>query len=440
MSRKSNKYFFITLSLIVLSIPTFSQSIKEVKEVLVGPGWAKNSINTVVFRKNALCTFGNTQYISYYNEEGFVVLGKRKLSSDKWELKVTQLKGNVADAHNSISIITDADGYLHMAWNHHGNILHYTKSVAPGSLEMTGEMPMTGLQEEKVTYPEFYLLREGNLLFLYRDGQSGQGNLVVNRYDTKGKKWIQLHGNLIDGEKKRNAYWQACVDDQGTIHISWVWRESPDVASNHDMCYARSKDGGMTWENSSGERYQLPINAATAEYAWRIPQKSELINQTSMSANNDGDPIIATYWKEKTDSVPQYRIIYRQDNQWHTSKVSYRSENFSLSGAGTKRIPISRPQVVRWKQGGKDRIAVIFRDEERSNRISVVTNVNGQMNKWEIVDLSDSMMGSWEPNYDSELWRNKKQLHLFVQYTDQVDAEGKSDIPPKPVKVVVIKI
>ena len=62
------------------------------------------------------------------------------------------------------------------------------------------------------------------------------------------------------------------------------------------------------------------------------------------------------------------------------------------------------------------------------------------MNKWEIVDLSDSMMGSWEPNYDSELWRNKKQLHLFVQYTDQVDAEGKSDIPSKPVKVVVIKI
>src|SRR5688572_9326436 len=436
MIRECNRFLLITLSLMVLSAPTFCQTIKGVEEIQVGLGWAKNSVNTVVFRKNSLCSFGNTQFISYYNEEGFVVLGKRRLTSDKWELKVTQWKGNVADAHNSISIIADADGYLHMAWNHHGNELHYTKSVAPGSLEMMGEIPMTGLQEQTVTYPEFYLLRTGELLFLYRDGQSGRGNLVINRYNTKDKKWIQLHGNLIDGENKRNAYWQACVDKKGTIHISWVWRETPDVASNHDMCYARSLDGGVTWENSRGEPYQVPITAATAEYAWRIPQKSELINQTSMSADHSGEPIIATYWKEKTDSVPQYRIIYRQDNRWHTSVISYRTENFSLSGSGTKRIPISRPQVVRWKQRGKDCIAVIFRDEERSNRISLVMNVNGQMNKWDIVDLSDAAMGSWEPSYDTEVWKKKEQLHLFVQYTEQLDAEGKSGIPPQPVKVL----
>ena len=103
---------------------------------------------------------------------------------------------------------------------------------------------------------------------------------------------MQLSDNLIDGEGKRNAYWQACVDDKNIIHISWVWRESPDVASNHDLCYARSKDGGVTWENSRGKKYQLPINATTAEYAWHIPQNSELINQTSMSADKSGNPII----------------------------------------------------------------------------------------------------------------------------------------------------
>ena len=439
MFRLENRYLFTTL-LLVISVAAFSQPIKSIKEVPVALGWAKNSVNTVVFRKNALCSFGNTQFISYYNEEGFVVLGKRKLTSEKWDLKVTSLKGNVADAHNSISIITDADGYLHMAWNHHGNELHYCKSVAPGSLEMSGELPMTGLQEKSVTYPEFYLLRTGDLLFLYRDGQSGQGNLVINRYHTKEKKWIQLHRNLIDGEKKRNAYWQACVDSKGTIHISWVWRESPDVASNHDMCYARSSDGGVTWENSNGKGYQLPITAATAEYVWRIPQKSELINQTSMSADKNGEPVIATYWKEKTDSAPQYRIIYKRDNRWLSSVISYRTQDFSLSGAGTKRIPISRPQVVRWKQGSKNCVMVIFRDEEQSNRISVIMNVKGQMNKWKIIDLSDSAVGSWEPNYDTELWRNRKQLHLFVQYTEQQDAEGKSGIPPQTVKVLIIKI
>ncbi|MGO8055575.1 BNR-4 repeat-containing protein, partial [Rhizobium leguminosarum] len=61
----------------------------------------------------------------------------------------------------------------------------------------------------------------------------------------------------------------------------------------HDICYARSKDGGKTWEKSSGEKYQSPITAANAEYALRIPQKSELINQTSMFADAQGNPYIA---------------------------------------------------------------------------------------------------------------------------------------------------
>lgn len=92
-----------------------------------------------------------------------------------------------------------------------------------------------------------------------------------------------MQNNLIDGQNKRNAYWQTCIDEKGTIHVSWVWRETPDVSSNHDMCYACSKDGGITWQKSTGEKYTLPITAATAEYAVRIPQKSELINQTSMA-------------------------------------------------------------------------------------------------------------------------------------------------------------
>jgi hypothetical protein len=439
MSNRISCFLLVVAVMLCISLPGISQSVKNAKEIPVGLGWPNNSINTVVFRKNSLCSFGNTQYISYYNNEGFVVVGKRKLSSGKWELKTTSLKGNVTDAHNSISIMADSDGYLHLAWNHHGNKLHYCKSIKPGSLEMGEELPMTGNLEQKVTYPEFYSLPNGNLLFLYRDGQSGQGNLVINRYNTKEKKWTQLHTNLIDGVKKRNAYWQACVDAKGTIHISWVWRESPDVASNHDMCYARSTDGGVTWEKSTGEKYGLPINATTAEYVCRIPQKSELINQTSMYADDKGSPVIASYWKDNGDSAPQYHIIYKEGDQWQTQNLGFRKTNFSLSGAGTKRIPISRPQVITWQEKGNNKIAVIFRDEERGSKVSVAINSNGQFNEWKITDLTSASVGSWEPSYDTELWKNKKQLNLFVQFTEQQDGEGKANIPAQPVKVLVFK-
>ncbi|HEX7846848.1 MAG TPA: BNR repeat-containing protein [Chitinophagaceae bacterium] len=433
---KRGIYILLYLLVMLFSLPAISQSVLKIKETKAGTGWANNSVNTVIFRKNSLCSFRDTQYISYYNNDGFVVIGKRKLLSDKWELKTTSLKGNVADAHNTISIMTDGDGYLHLAWDHHNRRLRYCRSVRPGSLEMTAEMPMTGRQENSVTYPEFHFLPNGDLLFLYRDGSSGQGNLVINRYDTKKQKWSQLHTNLIDGEKERNAYWQACVDTKGTIHISWVWRETPDVASNHDICYARSTDGGYTWENSKAEKYAVPINASTAEYVLRIPQKSELINQTSMSADDKGRPVIASYWKEKGDSIPQYHIIQMINGQWNVQNLGFRKQPFSLSGAGTKRIPISRPQVVTWK----NKIALFFRDEERGGKVSVAVNDNTSNNKWKLSDLTNASVGSWEPTFDIELWKSQKQVDLFVQYTEQKDSEGKASIDAQPVRVISVKM
>lgn len=431
---------FISILFFLITSTLFAQSVKKVSTIFVDSGWANNSVNTVVFRKNSLCTYKSTQYIAYYNKDGFVVLGKRKLGSTKWTLLITKFKGDVADAHRSISIITDGEGYLHLSWNHHGNKLHYSRSIAPGSLQMSDEISMTGIAETNVTYPEFYALPNGNVLFFYRDGQSGQGNLVINSYDTKIKKWQQLHSNLIDGERKRNAYWQACVDRMGTIHISWVWRESPDVASNHDMCYARSSDGGITWVNSKNEKYTLPINAATAEYICRIPQKSELINQTSMYADDAGNPFIASYWKDAGDSIPQYHVIFKTGSDWKIQNTGFRKTAFSLSGAGTKRIPISRPQIVSYKKVNKNIVAVIFRDEERGSKVSIAINKDISENKWLLNDITEIAVGSWEPSFDTELWKRKKQLHLFVQYTDQKDAEGKANILPQPVNVLEIKI
>ena len=63
-------------------------------------------------------------------------------------------------------------------------------------------------------------------------------------------KWERIQDVLIDGEGNRNAYWQMHVDENGIIHISWVWRETWMVETNHDLCYAQSADGGHTWRKS----------------------------------------------------------------------------------------------------------------------------------------------------------------------------------------------
>lgn len=411
----------------------------KVQQVNVDSGWAANSVNTVVFRKNSLASLGDTQFVAFYNAQRYVVLGKRKTGEKKWELKVTPFQGNTNDAHNCISIMVDGNGFLHLAFDHHNNRLHYAKSVTPFSLEMTAEMPMTGQHENKVSYPEFYRLANGNLMFFYRDGGSGQGNMVINTYDLQTNQWKQIQSNLIDGQGQRNAYWQACTDAQGAIHISWVWRESPDVASNHDMLYACSKDGGITWQKSTGEKYNLPITAATAEQAYAIPQKSELINQTSMVADAHGNPYIATYWREKNDTIPQYHIVYKANAGWQVNNLGFRKTAFSLSGAGTKRIPIARPQIVAWDKNGKLAAALIFRDEERGNKVSVATTQDLNSDQWKLKDLTAQSVGQWEPTYDTELWKKANILHLFIQRVEQVDGEGKATIPPQMISVLEVK-
>lgn len=82
---------------------------------VVGDGWANNSVNAVVFRKNSLVTQGDTQYVAYYDAERYLVLGKRKLGSSQWTVQRTPWQGNAADAHNAISIMTDGAGYLHVS-------------------------------------------------------------------------------------------------------------------------------------------------------------------------------------------------------------------------------------------------------------------------------------------------------------------------------------
>ncbi|MGN6541750.1 MAG: BNR-4 repeat-containing protein [Ginsengibacter sp.] len=129
-----------------------------VKVTNVGKGWADNSVNVTIFRKNSLVTFRNTQYIAFYDDSANVIIGKRELNEGKWQLHRTGFKGKVSDAHNVICIMADGDGYLHMAWNQHNNNLHYCRSVSPGSLTFTQQMPMTGIHEDKISYPEFYNL------------------------------------------------------------------------------------------------------------------------------------------------------------------------------------------------------------------------------------------------------------------------------------------
>lgn len=412
----------------------------EVNLIPVAPGFADTSVNAVIFRKHSLFTHNGSQYISFYDAKGFVVIGKRQSGSSDWKLHQTEFTGDVEDAHNSISLAVDGNGFIHLAWNHHNDPLNYAVSLDAGSLEMSEKYRPGSLDtDHSVTYPEFYRMPDGDLIFMYRNGWSGDGSQVVHRYDLENSRWKLLHEQLIDGGGQVNPYWQTAMDKNGTFHLSWNWRRHGGVETNHNMMYARSHDGGVTWERSTGEPYELPITAETAEIAAIIAENSSLMNQTSMAADSEGRPYIVSYWAPEGSDTPQYHMIFFYgEGDWRTVQIGSRSGAFELKGEGTMAPPISRPQIIAQTGQGQDRIVILFRDEERGKRVSaaVTDDVVADVVNWQFVDLTEEGVGAWEPTLDHQLWQEQGVLNLFVQRVGQGNHEQAEEIGPQMIYVL----
>ena len=105
--KKVNRYTFVVLLFLV----NIAALVKAQTAIIANDGWANNSVNTVIFRKNSLVTYHNVQYAAYYDNEQFVVLAKRRIGQTHWITSRTIYKGDAADAHKTISIIMEIKEY-----------------------------------------------------------------------------------------------------------------------------------------------------------------------------------------------------------------------------------------------------------------------------------------------------------------------------------------
>lgn len=405
---------------------------------LISPdAFAGSSVNVVAGLQSTLLTHGDTQFAAFYASDGTLVLARRELPAEPWATRRTPYRADVNDAHRTVALAVDGDGFLHVAWDHHNNPLNYARSVAAGSLELGGKQAMTGQREDRVTYPQFLRLPDGDLVFFYRDGRSGRGNLVLNRYAAKSGAWTQVHGSLIDGEGQRSAYPAMTTDARGTLHLAWNWRDSPDVATNHDLCYARSADGGANWTTSAGAPLAVPFTAANAEYALRLPAGRSLMNPPSLAADATGRPLLANYWCPDGSDIPQYHVVHHDGTAWRVARVTERTKPFSLAGGGTKRPPISRsvllPILV---PHFRQTLHLVYRDDDRGGQIVVVScpDLAVPTPRWTERKLTADSVGAWEPSLDP-VQAARGVLHMLVQHVEQRDGNDRqaATVPATPI-------
>ena len=402
--------------------------------------WSGSSVNVLAGVRQTLFTDGAHQYAAYYAADGGLTLAKRRLGDTRWETRQTGHKGNVSDAHNHIALVVDGAGYLHLSWDHHNNPLRYARAKAPGSLELEAPRAMLGDQEQSVTYPQFHRLPGGDLVFLYRAGGSGNGQLVMNRYATQTGAWRRVQDRLIDGEGRRSAYWDMTVDPAGRMHLAWNWRETPDVASNHDLAYASSLDGGVSWTGLDGQALRLPLTESSASYALRIPQHSKLMNPPVVAVDAAGRPYISSYWSPAPGAKPRFHVVVGEQQAWRVIAGPEAASDFSLSGVDTKFPPLSRAALLVEQHGKRRSLNLIYRNHEQqimlstasiaatasantSERIGSATSVDHPA--WTHRPLTQDSVGAWEPSYDPVQWARLGQAHMLVQTVQQQDGNDR---------------
>jgi hypothetical protein len=319
--------------------------------------------NFVSFQQNAIMTYNGYQYVTYWNNAYHVCLARKKLPTGSWEVveftDYTVTAARIADNHYSISMgICPNDGTIHLAFDHHGDNLHYRKSIADlankpaellwsaASFGSVQDYLISGQQMTQVTYPRFAAKPDGDLLYEYRYGTSGAGDSYIYEYAANTGTWAQV-GKYMDGlTLGNNGYLNGIhYDANSRLHASWVWRETPDPLTNHDVCYMYSDDHGRTWMSHSGTQVGAvntnPVKSNTSGITvWPLGQNRGLINQESQAVDSkggihilqsylpDGEPNSTNFWNGRSKAY--LRHIYKDESgTWQSDVIDAISVNRS---------------------------------------------------------------------------------------------------------------
>ena len=293
---------------------------KIANEVFVDSVWAANRVWF------SLKTVGDKQFIAYYDRDRMMTVASRKLGSDSWT-KQTLPNRLRWDSHNSVSMGIDKMGYIHVSGNMHVDPLVYFRSEIPYDVTSMIELnEMLDINEDGVTYPRFFYNIDQDLLYSYRSGTCGHGNILVNRYLPEEGSWERylkkpLFAGLDEGDS-RAAYHRFVRDSQGNFHFIWMWRWTPHVETSHQICYATTPDL-INWENATGEDVPLPFRPDNEKLIVDgTPSKGGMHNSRYQIILTPEDEPLIGYVKYDENGLTQLYLSKFVAGEWISEKIS----------------------------------------------------------------------------------------------------------------------
>jgi len=366
-----------------------------------------------------LKTYDGSQYYAYWTHAGKLVVASRDLPKGEWTQNHTDIQIGARDGHWTPAVGVGPEGHVFICYNTRGSSPTWRRSENPADVTSFGpeQNGMTGQNESGANYPEFTRLDDGTLLFGYRQGGSGNGDWMLNRWNDDAEEWEPLQHPLILGEFEGDTYnaypWNLVQSNDGMLHYFFCWRGTGGVQTNQQLSYARSPDGGETWIKSDGTEYDLPITKGSVEVADDISPDSNLSNQGWSSFHPETNEPHVAYYRDDEAGNTQIFHAYRSDGDWEIEATTDRGTNIDLGGPGVVASPIGRMGIVVGDDGD---VHILARDFRRGSWPLLVEKLDGE---WQMSVLYKRNLTWSDLHIDTERWRQDRVLS-FVDHQQTI--------------------
>lgn len=349
-----------------------------------------------------LLTQGGYQFVAYYDANGQMSVAERQIktgtgsevpSQYPWTIKKLNSTWAGFDAHNYVTMALDSNNCLHVSGNMHAVPLCYFRATQPYDVNSLTQVTSMTTQnpENSVTYPIFLKNTLGNLIFTYRNGSSGDGDQYYNIYNATTRTWSSMLAEpLFDGTSQdMSAYAQTpFMGPDGYYHTAWVWRNTPDVATNHDLSYMRSLDL-VNWQTISGTSLALSVTPSTPGVVVDpIPVNGGIINGCQGVGFDPSNNVVISYLKYDENGYTQIYLARYVNGAWQSTKATNWTYRWVLSGGGTIASQISIGPVVS-KNG---QMTIRYNHVQYGSHTAIVDPVNWTLDMGNVTVPADTTM------------------------------------------------
>jgi len=278
-----------------------------------------------------LVTYGNQQFVAFYDQDRFLTIGSRPLDSSAWIFKRLNDQFEGWDAHDYIDMAVDDKGNLHVAGGMHAQPLKYWRTTLPFDIHSLMRQPCMvcadSASESEATYPHFFRGPDDEFLFTYRQGSSSKGKNYISVYNQQTSTWRRFLPKPLFSYP--NEFRPMCAyplellrDAQGTYHAVWTWHDPAGAELGHDLSYAQSRDL-KTWRRSDGGIVSLPLTIDNAQVVDPVPVRGGLLNVAVAAGFDTRNRLIISYHKYDARGYSQIYNARLEGATWRIYKTSH---------------------------------------------------------------------------------------------------------------------